>query len=81
MGFRFNLPIEVDRPSGELISSTSAVVQLVCQGAKWRAQCQDPPVATLLHDTIEEALVAAVKDMQRDWAQTGATAEASADGP
>ena len=69
MTFRFNLPIEVERSTGKLGTTTDVMVQIVCQGSKWRAQCQDPPVCTLWCDTMEEALTCAVKEMARDWAQ------------
>lgn len=68
MQFRFNLAIEIERPAGDLSAAETVDIQLVYQGGKWRAQCQDPPVATLVNDTFEEALVAAVREIEREWA-------------
>ena len=68
MLFRVTLPVEVERSTGDLSTSTTVPVQLIYQGGRWQAQCQDPPVATLLCETMEEALVAAVKEMNQDWA-------------
>jgi len=74
MLFRFSLPIEVELPTDELSTSVAVNVQLVCQGGKWRAQCQEPPMATLMHDTMEEALAAAAKEIEQEWrAGTGVT--------
>ena len=67
MLFRLDLPIEINRCTGDLSAPQSVTVQLVCQGGKWRAQCQDPPVATLLCDSIEEALIAAAREIQQEW--------------
>lgn len=68
MVFRVNLPIEIERPADELTTSDTVTVQLVYQGGKWRAQCQDPPVATLVNDTLEEALVAVAREIRQEWA-------------
>ena len=67
MLFRLNLPLEIDRCVDGLSSPMGVTVQVVCLGGKWQAQCQDPPVATLVCDTLEEALMAAAREIQQEW--------------
>ena len=67
MLFRLNLPLEIDRSVGGLSAPVGVTVQVICQGGKWQAQCQDPPVATLVCDTLEEVLMAAAREIQQEW--------------
>lgn len=73
MTFRFDLPVEVERQTDTLDGTIAITLQVVCHGGKWRAQCQTPPVATLVCDTLEEALISAVREVEREWAEPAAT--------
>lgn len=67
MVFRVNLPMLLERPGCELSEATSVTIQLVFERGRWRAQCQEPPVATLICDSMEEALIAAAREITSDW--------------
>ncbi len=67
MSFRLNLPVDIERPDDDLTTSEALTIQVAYVGGKWRGLCQDPPIATLMHDTLEEALVAAVKEIRKEW--------------
>lgn len=72
MQFRIRLPLAVETPRGELNSTVRAEIDLLYQGGKWRAHCQQPPVVTVLCDTLDQALVAVAKEILRD-AEVGGT--------
>ncbi len=65
MQFRFELPLNVRCPGDYLDTWLPAKVQLQYQAGKWTANCQDPPVLSVMCDSIEEALVAVAQDLQR----------------
>lgn len=67
MVFRVYVPIEVEKPDQELSSPTRLEIQVIYDHGRWRAQCADPPVSTLVFESMQEALVAAVKEIKRDW--------------
>lgn len=62
MEFRVNITVEVDQVGNALAIKTPVPIQLVYQGGQWRAQCETPPVATLMFDTMQEAIVAGAKE-------------------
>ncbi len=62
MEFRVNITVEVDQVGNALAIKTPVPLQLVYAGGRWRAQCESPPVATLMFDTMQEALVAGAKE-------------------
>jgi hypothetical protein len=66
MLFRVQLPIEVECPAGDLNTTVPARVDLAYHGGKWRAQCQQPPVMTVMCDSLEQALVAIAKAIAQD---------------
>lgn len=66
MLLRLRLPLEVERPDGELDIRVPAEIDLIFGAGKWRAQCQHPPVTTHLCDSLEEALVVAAKAIAAD---------------
>jgi len=62
MEFRVNMTVEVDQVGNALAIKTPIPLQLVFQGGRWRAQCESPPVATEVFDTMEEAVIAGAKE-------------------
>ncbi len=68
MIFRLGLPLELERPTGEMTTAVRVEVQIVYDGGKWRMQCQDPPVATLMCDSLEEALITGTREIMQEWA-------------
>lgn len=62
MEFRVNVTVEVDQVGNALAVKTPVALQLVYQQGRWRAQCESPPVCTLVFDTMEEAVVAGAKE-------------------
>lgn len=60
--FRVNITVEVDQVGNALAIKTPVPLQVVYQGGRWRAQCESPPVLTLMFDDMEEALVAGAKE-------------------
>lgn len=67
MTFRLQLPIELERPGGALAESVRVEVDVLYQAGRWRAQCRKPPVSTSFADSLEAALVAVVKEINREW--------------
>lgn len=63
MQFRMILPLTVERPGELLSTSVEASVELCYQAGKWKALCRQPPVATCLCDTLEQALVTVAKEI------------------
>lgn len=61
--------LEVEQQHDTFASSVPAEVQLVYDRGKWRAQANDPPIATFMCDSLEEALIAAGKEIQADLAR------------
>jgi hypothetical protein len=57
------LPMTVEQPGAMLSAAVEASVDLVYQAGKWKAQCRQPPVATVLCDSLEQALVTAAKEI------------------
>jgi hypothetical protein len=64
--FRMNVTVEVDKSDEAIAIKIPVDIQLLYQGGRWRAQCESPPVSTLVFDSMEEALVAGVKDLTRE---------------
>lgn len=60
--------ILVERPDGDLKSAREVELLLTYERGQWRAKCQQPPVATLRCDSMEEALVTAAKEIVAEWA-------------
>jgi hypothetical protein len=58
MTFRVNFTVEVDQVGNGLAIQTPVPIQLVRERGQWLGQCENPPVSTLVFDTMEEALVA-----------------------
>ncbi len=67
MVFRLSLPLEIERPDQQFSGFQAVPVQIIYEAGRWRAQCQEPPVLTTSCDTLQEALVCAAKEIQRDW--------------
>lgn len=70
MVFRLPLTIEVDRAEAEFSASRQIPLKLIYERGCWRAECQDPPVATLLCETLEEALRTAAREISADIARS-----------
>lgn len=68
MQFRLRFPLEVQCPDSAEESVRKIHAQLVYQHGKWRAQCTEPSVASLLCDSMEEALIALAKEVGRSTA-------------
>ncbi len=66
MQFRVTLPVEVERPSDDFTVSVKLSVDIAYHGGRWRGQCADPPLVTPLCETLEQALVAIAKEIERD---------------
>lgn len=62
MEFRINLPIEVNQVEDTLVVRKPVALQLVYQSGRWRAQSEEPPVLTDFVESMEEAVVAGVKE-------------------
>lgn len=58
MALRVNMTIEVDQVGNALAIQTPVPIQLVRERGQWFAQCENPPVTTVVFDSMEEALVA-----------------------
>ena len=56
--FRVNLTLEVDQVGNGLAIQTPIPIQLIYQRGQWQGQCESPPVATEMFDSMEQALVA-----------------------
>jgi len=54
--------VEVDQVGNALAIKKPVPMQLIYQSGQWRAQCAEPPVATLKFDSMEEAIVAGAKE-------------------
>ncbi len=67
MTFRISLPIRVERQTHDLSDSVQVDVQIVYQGGRWRGQCAAPPMITHMCDSMQEAIVAAAKELIRNW--------------
>lgn len=68
MILRVTLPLEVEQTRDGLGDATPVSVQFILEHGKWRAQCTEPPIATLQCDTFEEAVRAAGREIVADWA-------------
>ena len=68
MEMRFNLPLQIGLGDAELGDYAHVTVQVIYEGARWRGQCQDPPICTHYCETIEEVLVATMKQVRQDAA-------------
>lgn len=62
MEFRINLPVEVNQVEDTLVVRKPVPLQLVYQSGRWRAQAESPPVLTDFAESMEEAIVAGVKE-------------------
>ncbi len=69
MVFRLSMTLELERPDAQLAGFDSVDVVLMYEGGRWRGQCQEPPVATLACETLEEVLVTLAKEVQREWVE------------
>lgn len=67
MEFRVNVTVEVDQVGNALAIKTPVPMQIIYQSGQWWAQCEDPPVATVRFDTLEEALVAGAKEAAAEF--------------
>lgn len=68
MQFRLRFPLEVQCPDGAGETVRKIHAQLVYQHGKWRAQSTEPPFASLLCDSMEEAIIALAKEVGRSTA-------------
>ena len=61
----FNVPItvEVDKVGDSLAAKTPVALTLVYYRGRWQARSESPLVLTELYETMEEALVAAAKEL------------------
>ena len=62
MEFRVDLKVEIDRVIDGLASATPVQMQLFYQRGRWLARSEEPLVATLFYDSMEEAIVAGAKE-------------------
>lgn len=62
MEFRMNVTVEVDQVGSDVAVKTPIALQLVYQRGQWCAQCEAPPVATVMYETMQEAIVAGAKE-------------------
>lgn len=69
MVFRLEVPIELERPGSALAENVQVTICLIYERGRWRGMCQNPPVSTLLCDSMEEALKTAAKEVQADWSR------------
>ena len=67
MVFRFEMTIDVPREGDGIEVATSIDAQITYQSGRWRAQCQQPPVATALCESFEQALVALARELVKEW--------------
>ena len=63
MLFHMTVPMTVEKPGEMLSTSIDASVDVCYQAGKWKAQCRQPPVATCLCDSLEQALVMVAKEV------------------
>ncbi|HOW71398.1 MAG TPA: hypothetical protein PKY77_12415 [Phycisphaerae bacterium] len=62
MEFRINLPVEVNQVEDTIVVRKPVPLQLVYQSGRWRAQSETPPVLTDFVESMEEAIVAGVRE-------------------
>lgn len=62
MEFRVDLTLELDRVTDGLATAVPVQMQLFYQRGQWLARCENPLVATLFYDSMEEAIVAGAKE-------------------
>jgi hypothetical protein len=67
MVFRFELSIQVPREGDGIDVATSIDAQITYQSGRWRAQCQQPPAASPLCESFEQALVALARELVQEW--------------
>jgi|GEM_PF-4019817 len=68
MLFRLRFPLEVQCPDGAEGPVRKVHAQLAYQHGKWRAESTEPPAASLLCDSMEEAIIALAKAVGRSAA-------------
>ena len=66
MEFCINLPIEVNQVEDTLVVRKPVALQVVYQSGRWRAQSESPPVLTDFVESLEEAVVAGVKEALKE---------------
>lgn len=71
MEFRFDLPLQVLDEGGDLCRESDVTLQIHYRSGKWHGQCAEPPVITTMCDTLQDAIVSAVKEIQQDWKSHG----------
>ncbi|MBP7933708.1 MAG: hypothetical protein KA354_03575 [Phycisphaerae bacterium] len=62
MEFRINLPVEVNQVEDTIVVRKPVLLQLVYQSGRWRAQAENPPVLTDFVESMEEAIVAGIRE-------------------
>ena len=67
MEFRFDLPIQIADEGDDLSSESEVILKICYRSGRWSGRCADPPVMTDMCDTLQAAIVAAVRDIQKDW--------------
>lgn len=72
---RLMLPMEMDRVDAEFSETVPITAVLTFERGKWRGQCTDPPVSTVQCDSLEEAILATAKEIERDWHKQDAAAD------
>ena len=68
MEFRIDMKLEVEGAADELARRVPITVQVLYRGGRWQAQCLEPPVSTVLCETMEEALIQAAKEAAKELA-------------
>jgi len=77
MLMRLMLPLEMDRVDPEMSETMPITATLIFERGKWRGQCAEPPVSTVQCDTLEEAILATGREIERDWRKQDAAAQAA----
>lgn len=71
MEFRIDLPLQVSDEGDDLRRETEVKLQIHYRSGKWNGQCTDPPVFTEMCDSLQGAIVSAVREIQKDWKSNG----------
>ena len=53
MIFRMQLPLLVEKPGAALSGTERVMLDVVFERGRWRGQCQDPPVVSLMCGPLE----------------------------
>jgi hypothetical protein len=67
MVFRLPLMIEVDKPEAEFCASRQIALKVIYERGRWRAECQNPPIVTVLCETMEEAIRSAAHEVAAEF--------------